>query len=238
MEDNHVIENGNGSREPPRPPKPRKHALLWQAWQHWDELVKMRARHNQRLAFIEAEKCNLDRGFEHNIVDSLDPLIPLAVKEMTEYGRMVGPVWDWLTSIKGLGAGSLAAQLLAQIDDIMLFATVSKLWRFAGYAVFDGKREYPESGELRHYSTRLKSTLFLIVDQFIRHQTPMWVDLYYAEKERLRVKWPEKIQLPPGSKPAWAYGDGHIDRMARRKVAKELLKQLWIVWRRQEAPAE
>jgi hypothetical protein len=211
------------------PPKPRKHALLWQAYQHWDELVKMRARHDQRIAFIEQGKSNLDAGFEQNIARSLDPLIPLAVEEMIEYGRTLGPVWEWATAIKGLG-DSLAAQLFAQIDDVALFPTISKLWRFAGYAVFDGKREWPESKEKRHYNARLKSVLWLIVDQFIRHQTPIWVDLYYAEKERARAKWPEPIEAKDGPW-KYAYSDSHIDRMARRKVAKEFLKQLWIVWR-------
>ena len=226
-------ENGNGKKREAKPPKPRKNALLWQAWQHWDELVKMRAKHNQRLAFIEQGKSNLDAGFERNIAESLDPLIPLAVKEMASYGACVGPVWEWLTAIKGIG-DSLAAQLLAQIDDIMLFATVSKLWRFAGWAVFDGKRERPVSAEERHYSTRLKSTVWLIVHQFILQQTPVWSDLYYAEKARLRALHPEPEPAREGSRWPFDFTDSHVDRMAQRRVAKEFLKQLWIVWRASE----
>jgi hypothetical protein len=211
-----------------KPPKPRKNPLLWQAWQHWDELMKMRMRHNQRIAFINSGKCNLDPVFEKGIATWADGLLTLAVKEMANYGAIVGHVWEWLISFKGIGE-SLAAQLLAQIDNIMLFATVSKLRRFAGFAVFDGKREIPEKGDLRHYNTELKSTVYKIVDQFIRQQTPVWVDLYYAEKERLRARYPETAD-----KPNVEHGKGHLDRMARRKVAKEFLKQLWIVWRRQE----
>ena len=64
-------------------------------------------------------------------------------KIMIGHGKAVGPVWDWLTSIKGLGAGGLAAQLLAMIDYPAPFPgsypehcnTISKLWRYAGWGM-------------------------------------------------------------------------------------------------------
>jgi len=76
----------------------------------------------------------------------IDGQIDDTLKVMLAYGKSI-PAWDWLTSIKGLGAGGLASQLLAQIDDIGQFDTVSKLWRFAGWAVIDGEVDRCKRGE-------------------------------------------------------------------------------------------
>lgn len=117
---------------------------------------------------------------------SIDQLIKFAKKQMVDWGHGIGPIWDWLTSIKGLGAGGLAAQLLAQIDDIGKFATASKLCRFAGWAVIDGKIDRCKKGTKSPYNRKLKSICWLVVDQFIKQQTPLYVDIYYAEKARQR----------------------------------------------------
>jgi len=214
-------------------PKPRKHAQLWQCYLWWDELVEMRKRHTLRISSVEAGKSNLDAQYERDMMGelALDAQVHNIKKAMVNCGEAVGPVWDWLTSIKGLGEGSLAAQLLAQIDDIGNFATVSKLWRFAGWAVLDGRVERNQKGEKSHYNRRLKSICWLIADQFVRQQTPTYAGLYYEEKERQRRLHPEKAK---GDNGKWQFNDGHIDNRARRKVAKVFLQHLWVVWRQSE----
>lgn len=183
--------NRNEDKRPD--PKPRKRPLLWQAYLHWDELVKMRQRHNLRISSIERGKSNLDAGFEHGVLErmGLDDLIKHAKKEMVGFGANIGPAWDWLTSIKGLGAGGLAAQLSAQIDDIGKFATVSKLWMFSGHGLRDGQVVRCKRGEKSPYNRRLKSIVYLVVEQFIRHRTPVYAEIYYAEKERQRRNHPQ-----------------------------------------------
>ena len=219
-------ENGIDNRPDP---KPRKRPQLWQAYLLWDELVKMRMRHTLRLSSIDAGKSNLDGPTESLFIEemNLDNMIELKKKIMSDLGAELMPdVWQWITSIRGLGAGGLAAQLLAQIDDITSFANVSKLWRFSGYAVIDGERERPKAGETLHYNARLKSIVFLIVDQFIRQQTTGYVEIYYAEKERQRKLHP----MPENGK----YSDGHIHAMAMRKTGKIFLQHLWLMWREAE----
>ena len=124
-------------------PKPRKNIKLWQAYLMWDELVEMRKRHLLRISSIESGKSNMDLDLEYRFLElmRLDDRVDDAKSYMIEYGEEVGEIWEWVTSIKGLGSGSLAARLLAHIDDIGKFATVSKLWRFAGLAVIDGKAD-------------------------------------------------------------------------------------------------
>ena len=210
-------------------PKPRKHPRLWQAYLWWEEVMEARKRHLLRISSIEKGKSNLDAQMEQDIIAHMqyDAMLKLAKKEMTNYGEAVGPIWDWLTSIKGLGEGGLAAQLLAQIDDIAKFATVSKLWRFSGWAVIDGKIDRCQKGETSPYNRRLKSICWQIVQQFIRQQTPHYVDVYYAEKARQRELHPQPVKENGKTK----YNDGHLHNRAIRYTAKRFLCDLYVAWR-------
>jgi hypothetical protein len=213
-------------------PKPRKNTYLWQCYLWWNEIMQMRKRHLLRISSCEKGKSNLDAQFERDVIEQmrLDEWLKTTKKMMIAAGHTVGPMWEWITSIRGLTAGSLAAQLLAQIDDIGKFDTVSKLWRFAGWAVIDGKRERCKKGKTSSYNRRLKSTCYLIGEQFITHQTPLYADIYYAEKARLRRLYPEPIEAPDSP---WKYNytASHIHRMARRKMIKIFLQHLWVKWR-------
>ena len=209
-------------------PKPRKHPQLWQAYCAWTELVDVRKRHTLRLSAIERGKSNYDAEWERRWLEDtrIDTLIANTLKEMATWGEMTGAIWPWLNDIKGIGP-SLAAQLLAQIDDVGKFDTISKLWRFAGWAVIDGQAERNQRGEKSHYNAKLKSVCWLCIDSFIKQQTPGYIDIYYAEKERQRDLHPEKIKVNGKCQ----FNDGHIDNRARRKVAKIFLQHVWIKWR-------
>ncbi len=213
-------------------PKPRKHAELWQYYLIWDELVEMRKRHSNRISSIEAGKSNFDLSIEQTYFTDiqLDEMVKHYRKLLRLKAEELGEVWDWLTSIRGLGDGNLAAQLLAQIDDIAKFDNVSKLWRFAGYAVIDGHREYNQAGEKSHFNRRLKSLCWLITDSFIKQHAMPYDDFYREYKTEQRRKHPEKVVENGKTR----YNDGHIDNMARRKVSKIFLSHLWLRWREAE----
>lgn len=217
-------------------PKPRKHAYLWQAYLFWNEMVELRKRHNLRISSCEKGKSNLDAQIEIDFLNlvNADSVIDFAEKTMIAYGQQCGPIWEWLVSIRGLGSGSLAAQLLAQIDDIAKFATISKLWRHAGMAVINGKAERTPKGETSAYNRRLKSLLvgkYGVAYQFVNHHSYPYRDIYDEEKLRLRRLHPEKYLNERGK---MMYNDGHIDNMARRKIAKIFLQHVWLMWRKFE----
>ena len=222
-------------------PKPKKHPHLWQAYLWWEELEKMRIRHILRISSIEAGKSNMDAQFERDMTEhvGVEALVCHAKKEMINFGETVGPVWDWLISIKGIGEYS-AAKLLARIDDIGKFDTISKLWRFSGLAVIDGKAEKKDS---QHYNRRLKAQMVGeqgIADQFVRHHTSPYRDEYGSYKARQRRKYPDVMCRQCGCK--WddceskkshkrMYNNGHLDIRAKRKIAKLFLSHLWLKWR-------
>ena len=122
--------------------KPRKHARLYQMYLALMEAQKLRIRHGNRVAAIEDDRCNYDLVVETQIMSAWGPAGIEALEAefealMVEYAREVGPVWDWLVSLRGVSEASpLAAKLLALIDDISTFSTVSKLWRKSGHGLY------------------------------------------------------------------------------------------------------
>lgn len=243
-------------------PHPRKIPGLWQAYLAWFELVQIRKRHILRHTAILRGKSSLSEKFEADwqadFGPVLDGFIALYRQQMIDEAALrAGPVWAWLTSLRGLGEGSLAAQVLAQIDDIGRFDNISKLWRFAGYAVIDGKHESNQAGEKAHYNALLKSIIYLVGDQFVKQRTEGYREIYDEEKARQRAAHPvpvcaecglnavqgkrtingEEVQTwrcPTNGNHRTQYTPAHIDLMARRKIAKLFLSHLWLKWREAE----
>ena len=98
--------------------------------------------------------------------------------------------------------------------------------------IIDGKREWTKTGETSAYNRKLKAICYLIGEQFIIQQTPVYVDIYYIEKKAMRRDCPEPIPNPDKSSP-WPTinTDSHIHRKARRKAVKIFLSHLWLIWR-------
>lgn len=137
------------------PPSERKHVKLWQYYLIWSELVEMRKRHTLRMKSAIAGKSNIYADTEQWFIDvfRLDQHIDNKSKRfknkdgkletndgifraMIEEGEKVGLIWQWIVSHKGI-AESLAAQILALIDDIEKFDSIAKLWRYAGYGIYE-----------------------------------------------------------------------------------------------------
>ena len=159
-----------------------------------------------------------------------DAPIPSIIKELyaslNEYeGGLVNdmeeavkdhPAMSWLKEVKGIGP-ILACKVLGQISDISTFTTVSKLWRFAGYAVIDGKREYPVKGEKLHYSKPFKTTLYLVGTSFIKCNSPY--RKIYDDAKAFYIENRDWTLI-------------HSHRAAMRKMIKIFLQHLWLVWRK------
>lgn len=129
------------------------------------------------------------------------------------------PAWPWISKVKGLGP-TLSTKILGLIPDIESFTTASKIWRYAGLAVIDGKAEKRTKGEKIHYNPRLKSTLYLVAQSMMRSNSPY-----------RRVYDDAKTYYEAG-RPDWT--KGHIHNAALRKMEKVFLVHLWEFWREAE----
>jgi len=128
------------------------------------------------------------------------------------------PLIKQLTAVRGVSHTS-ASKILAYVD-IQKAATVSKLWRFCGYAVINGQAEKPQKGEKRHYSSRMKKYLYQIASQFLRNRA-RYALIYYVARYRYERERPD-----------WTPMRRHFG--AIRKMVKVYLCHLWEVWREAE----
>jgi len=139
-------------------------------------------------------------------------------ESFTESVAKEDPLIRVLTAVRGVSHTS-ASKMLAYID-INKADTVSKLWRFCGYAVIDGQAEKPQKGEKRHYSSRMKKYLYQIGAQFLRNRA-RYALIYYVSRYRYEQE-----------RPNWTPMRRHLAAM--RRMVKVYLCHLWELWREAE----
>lgn len=127
------------------------------------------------------------------------------------------PIIDVMIQVKGVGFTTAAK--VASLIDIERAPTVSALWRYAGYAVIDGKAERRVAHEKSHYNGRLRTNCYVVGGQFLKAHSP-YADLYYEAKEKYQSErdW-DKL---------------HIHLASMRKMIKVWLSHLWMCWREME----
>lgn len=140
-------------------------------------------------------------------------------KRMREDARLL-PVWPWVESVRGFGPLSFA-KIIAETGDLNNYATVSKVWKRLGQAVTDGKTDRRGARG---------ATAFNIRDPLIKAQGKSEngnAGPYRLVYESAKAK---KLAALAAGECTWSLK--HIDVHAQRVMVKELLKNLWIEWRR------
>lgn len=163
-------------------------------------------------------------------------------EEIGKYVRQ-HPAYDWFSKVKGIGDLNIGKVL--SLIDIERATMVSKLWRYAGIGVVDGKAERQRRGEKLHYNKMLKSMCWRLAKGLIRAKGEYYK--YYQEKKReyerrFREEGKEIISatnLPKDKRGLKTETDeffalGHLDLMAMRKMIKLFLSHLWLIWRKAE----
>ena len=182
-------------------------------------LQKQRIALGNRLSAIERGVDVVDentaRIIEH-FYDSFEALEGDADSEIKALVRELEIV-QAMVSVKGVGP-MLSARVISMID-ITLVDHVSALWKWAGYAVVEGKADGPRKGEKITYNPRLKKAVYLVGDSFIKSRSP-YRDIYDKAKEKYE-RDPDLSKM-------------HIHRRAARKMVKLWLSHLWQVWRELE----
>lgn len=169
----------------------------------------------------------------HAFMDKKLAAIESALKKPIEKAVHGHPIWEgWLKGVRGIGP-SLAGSLISCIEPIGRFANVSKLWRYAGMDVVDGRAARYQAGQKAHWSPMLKLTCWKIGEQFVR-QGDFYREIYDQAKAEDRRKHP--VPTDSGRKnrqgqPILMYSDGHIHNRAKRKAVKMFLSHLWARWR-------
>lgn len=168
----------------------------------------------------------------------------------------VYPVYtEFLTKIRGC-AVRMSACMVTSIGDIKRFATVSKLWAYAGLHVIDGRAARRTKGEKSNWNQFLKTKLHVLADCLIKQnfdpdtKRPLRYRKFYDDyKTRMenraschltREEHSKKAVAPvQTNKPmqkhqvTWLANGctkGHTHNMAMRYVQKMFLQDLFMKW--------
>ena len=172
----------------------------------------------------ENRKRSLDQGaddgyeakFLEDLIFRFSDIEDVITKRMSK-AIQLHPTYYWLKHVKGIG-GVLATKLIGYLpQDIESFSTVSKLWRYCGLAVIDGKAEKNVKGEKSHFSTKLKTVLYLIATSMIKSRSP-YRRIYDDAKAYYTANRPEWTKL-------------RVHYASLRKMEKVFICHLWEVWR-------
>jgi hypothetical protein len=183
-------------------------------------LQKGRIAFGNRISAVENGSDEMDTEIFDRLkwwYDMFEELEKRATEELIEACKGI-EIIERMCAIKGISY-VYAAQIYSMVD-IHRADTVSALWRYAGYAVIEGKREYPVAGERMHYNKRLKTVLYNVAGSFMKARAP-YSEIYYKSREYYEANREE-----------WT--KGHINNAARRKMTKLFLSHLWLVWRQIE----
>lgn len=159
------------------------------------------------------------------------------------------PVYPWLKKdVKGCGP-RISGLLIANIDPISRFDTVSKLWAYSGLHVIAGAAARRTTGQKANWNQELKTSLWKLASSFIKSENP-YRTLYDQYKNRIYQRelnngqtiWtnegpltPDRVNVPDEKRPAkplWTAG--RINNMALRYIAKQFLSDLYVHWRQLE----
>jgi hypothetical protein len=155
------------------------------------------------------------------------------------------PVGPWLMAVPGM-ANAVAGTIIGYIVDARRFATISKLWRYCGYAVIEGKAERRRKGAKSHFVPTLKSALHTAALGMIRSNSgyrrlydpalarylaerPSWVVCRTCGTTSDGCRNPaahsDSTRMAPGG-----WNTTRVTQAARRRMVKMFLSNLWIVW--------
>lgn len=171
----------------------------------------------------------------------------IAEKEMERLARAL-PVWPWVEGVRGLGAKGLAILVGEAGIPIGDYRTVSGLWSRLGLAVIDGERQQRKGGELgkvHKFSPGRRAEVWAVAsDSLFRaqwrgandetgepaHPIGPYGEVYARRRELTVERMERTANLPSDDRDKWSKGRCHND--ARRIMTKELVKDLWVEWRR------
>lgn len=187
------------------------------------------------------------------VVDLIKEAEKKAIKNLEKAikGHPIGP---WIAEQKGLGYKTMA-RLIAEIGDPYWMTrhvpdpdnperlivvedrprTVSELWAYCGLHVQHGSSVRRAKGEQANWRGMAKVRAYNCLDPIIKlkNNPGKYTTLFFDEKDRLTGRtygegyWGRKIKGQVIDSET-VIPAGHVMAMAKRRVMKEILKDLWI----------
>ena len=129
-----------------------------------------------------------------------------------------------LPAAENIGLGPLlAGEFLWTIGNAGRFETFGKIVRYAGLDVTHaGKAPKRAKGQRITWNPKLRTALFKLTEGWLKMPECIWRARWDGWKVWYAENRPEILKEKGGK--------GHIHNMARRKVQREFLRNLWTLW--------
>jgi hypothetical protein len=115
----------------------------------------------------------------------------------------------------------MAASVVAFSGGMDRFPNVASLWHYMGQHVIEGKMPRRKAGQPVTWSTNGRTVLYQLGESIIKNKNNPWRAYFDEAKAEELARHSEKH---PGCKSP----QGHCNAMARRKMAKEILKRFYL----------
>ena len=130
---------------------------------------------------------------------------------------------QFLSHVRGVGA-VISAKLIRNFGDCGKYQHVSSLWQHCGFGVVDGHAPKLQKGVKVSYSPKFRTFVWQIGDSLMKQRSPIYREIYDAEKTRQASLMEQKAENAPKSKL-------HADLRARRKMVKVFLCHYYLASR-------
>lgn len=142
------------------------------------------------------------------------------------------PVAEWVSGVRGLGLGSLAA-IVGEAGDIGTYTTVSRLWKRMGLAVVGGERQRKHADAekaLEHgYNPSRRSVMWSVGASVFKAQSER------TDKKTGKVTPPGEYRQVYDTRKEYELSrglpKGHAHNRSTRYMEKRILRDLWRAWR-------
>ncbi len=140
------------------------------------------------------------------------------------------PIWtNYLSEVKGIGPIT-AACLIAWIDDIGKFDTISKLHRYCGLSAIDGKAQRRYLGAHIDYNPKLKTLCYKIGKSFLTSHN----EKYRAVYDEAHAKYESRGKYDKETNPAGNKNKLHTMFRALKVAERIFIANVWVKWRELE----
>lgn len=217
-----------------------------------DDIERVRIANENRLRSMTM--ADMERGGHaltpgHEAVDQMAQIVAglRAFEDQTtkalEKLMKAHPLGDFVAETPGLGRKQVA-RLLACIGDPYWHdaedrpRSVRELWAYCGQHVIDGEAPRRRKGTKINWNADAKMRVHLIAECCVKARTSPYRDTYDYERSWYADAVHEApcVRCGPSGHPAQIgsdLSDGHKHARAMRKMAKEILKDLWIEAKRE-----
>lgn len=196
------------------------HALMGHYARQHGDVQQLRLSVNNRALAMERDglgpEWTLPMRAQHDALEAIEDGIDRQLERLAKQH----PMNDWVTNqAKGLSLRSFCI-LFGITGPLDRFPNVAKLWKYLGLAVVDGAAPKRTRGQKLDYSPHGRTRCYIIGESIVKA----------GGGGKYRDSYDTKKAYYHETRPDWTLAHAH--RAAMRYAVKELLKDMWVEWRR------